>query len=341
MPLHIPRSTLEMFELLAGQDVDRASRQFFTALLGVMERTDVAPGIIVTVQGARPHVTDEHLAWLIFASLQYVTDCSYDSLVYMDISTIEESLARDLALYKEDVVRLCSSKYLCTNVINRYAALQVVLSLMYRGSSVSAVDIGCSVGLGLMSLNTDHLYSTRVPDTLLDRALRTPVKIDVLVGVDIQEPDLNWLRACYLPEYVDQRRKALELHDSLRAQGREFRFLKCDVLDLEQIATAYHKALDVVWISNTCYQVEGDLDHVEHNIRSVLKDDGVWLYAYYRKKQPGWISEHNTDANPYVVGLYPGGTRRKYLEILQADNDEVKVFARGKDFDQFYRDFTR
>lgn len=331
----------EMVKFLAQEDPDLASRRFFTVLLESMNESNVVPETIAAILETRPRITDEHLAWLFFASLQYVTNYAYDELLYMDVTTVKSNMLHDFTLHKQRIIDLCTRNYICTNVINRYSGLQMVLALMYGSSAVRVLEIGCSLGLGLMSLNTGLFESVEVPDKLLSRALYAPVQFDTLVGVDIQEPDIEWLCACYFPEYSDHRKKVRQTYDQLVHNGQSFEFVKADALKLTNDKRFSHGTFDIVWISNTCYQVEGDPDLVEQGIRSLLKQDGVWLYAYHRKVQPGWASRGAADSNPYVVGFYPNGTRRNYLEILESDDDEVRSLRRGKDFDNFYRDFTR
>lgn len=334
-------SVQEMVKLLALEDVDLASRCFFTGLLEIMSESNVVSEAIAAILETRPRVTDEHLAWLIFSSLQYVGDYTYDDLLYMDATTVKGRMLQDFSLHKQRIIDLCTHKYICTNVVNRYAGLQIVLALMYGSSPVRVLEIGCSLGLGLMSLNTGLLESAEVSDKLLLRALHTPVQFDALVGVDIQEPDLEWLCACYLPEYRDHRTKVKQAYDQLVHNGQPFEFVRADALQLTQDKRFSRGTFDIVWISNTCYQVEGDQDLVEQGIRSLLRKGGAWLYTYYRNEQPGWVSKDVADSNPYVVGFYPNGTRRNYLEILQSDDDKVRSLSRGRDFDEFYGDFTR
>lgn len=336
-----PQSVLNMIKYLAQNDIDPASRNFFSAFLSVRNGSQPVRRTIGRIASARPKATEEHIAWLLFASLQYVSNYAYDELAYADLSTLAGTLMRDLELHQDDITRLCTTKYICTNVINRYAALQVALALMHGNSQVRVLDIGCSVGLGLMSLNTDQVWPIEVADRLLAKALHTKIAFQSLVGLDIQEPDLNWLCACYFPQYRTLRSELKKTYEHLRASGQRFDFVQADALGLASDTRLAYGSFDVIWISNACYQVEGELDNVIGAIRSLLKKNGVWLYAYYRKAQPGYRAKATNEPNPYVIGLYPGGTRQEYLEVLQSDNDEVSFLTRGRDFDVFYRDFTR
>lgn len=333
----------EKTKFLGKNDLDPSSRRFFDALASVMSRSDVMTDIIRSILDTRPNVTEEHLAWLIFASLQYTSNFAYDRLVYHDNSSLESAILQDLKTHKNDIIELCRTKYMCTNVINRYVALQIVLGLTYRNSPVKVIDIGCSIGLGPLSLNTEHVRQCPVDitDKLLQKALHTNIDLQNNVGVDIQDPDLDWLYACYTPQYKSHRDRVRTLYQNLNNQGQAFTFVRCDVLRLLEATPLADTKFDVAWISNMCYQVEGNPDDAEQAIRSLLKAGGIWLYAYYRNEQPGRASTPSAEPNPYVIGLYPEGTRAGYLEVLEADNDEVKLLRRGKDFDQFYRSFTR
>jgi SAM-dependent methyltransferase len=185
-----------------------------------------------------------------------------------------------------------------------------------------------------MSLNTNVLRAVDVRDKLLFKALTKHIEFGDLVGIDIQDPDLKWLSASYLPQYRKQRELATELYFQLKKEGQKFRFIKTDMLQLKSCPELHQGTFDVVWMSNTCYQIEGDPIRVEDNIRWLLKPNGVWLYAYYR------YGEATID-NPYVVTLYPKKDWYHLIEVLESSDDEVRFLKRGRDFDDFYSDFTR
>lgn len=334
---------------LSANDADVASRQFFSLLADIANsEKKLVRQIINEVLGARPLITEEHMAWLLFACAQYLTDHEFDCLrSHQEPHRTGEIRARLLSVFRENtghIVMLCSTKNICTNLPNRYAGLQIIANLIFDGTPIHVLDIGCSLGLGLMALNSKHMGSIAVTDNLLKRALQPGLQFS-LCGLDIFQPDLRWLCACYLPEYQEHRALAEQLCRDAAAKGETFEFVQGDALRLNETPALIPRSYDIVWTSNTCYQVEGEAKKVLEGIRSMLKPNGFWIYAYYRNRQPGVrrsaIPLESSISNPYAVCVYPVSEWNKYLEVLEADNDEVLCLRRGVDFDEFYADFTR
>jgi SAM-dependent methyltransferase len=341
---------IEKIRELAEFDIDLASRQFFRLLLDLVdEKPQLARGTIMSIIDRRPLVTDEHLTWLLFACAQYVTAYAFDSLRVPQSKTslgdMKEKLAQALEHRGEQFIEMCATRNICTNVPSRYSMLQVVAALVYKQEPVHVLDIGCSVGLGLMALNKDVISSVKTDDALLRKMLSEKVNV-ILYGLDVQTPDLEWLQACYLPEYREERQRAVELYQRFESgEGAQFTFIQGDALSLAKIPGLGPQSFDLVFTSNTCYQIEGELEDVERGIRYLLKPSGWWLYAYYRVEQPGFLRRPDLakarENNPYVGCLYPAWDWEHPLEVLEAENDEVNSLRRGYDFDEFYRDFIR
>lgn len=331
---------------LGENDINLASRQFFSLLYELLTtHSPLADQVLRETLNRRFNITDEHLAWLMFAAAQYLSNYQFDKLDNMLPNAARRDAVNSLHMlfirYQTEIVDICSSRNICTNIPNRYAALQIIGSLIKRQDALKVLDIGCSLGLGLLALNTSIIAEVRAGDLLLRRGLTSNVKFD-LIGIDVMNPDIDWLKACYLPEYKEERSRVFDLYWSLKKQHRDFKFLQGNALDL--ITLGFPPAsFDIVWTSNTCYQVEGNTEPIEEAIRWLLKDNGFWIYSYYRDQQPAkkfYQNRPHNGSNPYVACVYPKLEWSSAMEVLQASDDDVHVIERGVDFDRFFCFYT-
>lgn len=320
---------------LSGDEQDLPVRTFF-CLLYEFYNDPSLQRLLTTVIRRRPNITEEHLSYLLFVSLQYVTDFSYDDISEENKDSYKAKLKNDVAAYSQLLEELCTTRNISTNLVGRYAALQIILSMLNREELVIA-DIGCSVGLGLMALNTDSFQYIDIRDSGLQQSLKRKVDIANAIGIDIQTPDLKWQLACYLPESRRVRENFQNMWDNLKKYGQRFHFIQGDALYLQNIPQLCLHSVDVVWISNTCYQIEGDITKVEKAIQWLLKSDGIWLYAYYR--HPDW--KFASKRNPYVVTLRKNNSWDQKIEILKSPSDCVESITRGKHFEKFQRGLRR
>lgn len=114
-----------MIKKLGKNEQDPPVRQFFSVL------SRFAPeyyfkNILVKILEKRPAITEEHLSYLIYISLQRLTDFAYDK------KTEKEKLKNDLIKCSLKIIELCGKKYASTNVIERYAFLQIILSMLNK-----------------------------------------------------------------------------------------------------------------------------------------------------------------------------------------------------------------
>ena len=282
-------AVLRQIATLSSNDADLASRQFFSLLNYIASVDgDLTKEIIKRIVSNRPQIADEHLAWLLFASTQCVTEYAFDCLqLELEAEKIEELrcfLASVLREKCERIVELCSINNLCTNIPNRYAGLQIIANLAFRGNPIRVLDIGCSFGLGLMALNRTFFKNIDVVDNLLKRAIQPGLELD-LWGLDMFQPDLEWLCACFLPEYREHRAMAKMIHREATAKGEAFHFIRGDALDMSATSALTPGSYDIVWTSNICFEVEGNSSDFLEAIKDLLKPTGFWVSAYYRNSQ--------------------------------------------------------
>ncbi len=296
---------------------DLPVRCFFSTL-SELSNKDYFKNILIRILEKRPNITEEHLAYLIYISLQYLTNFDYDK------KSGKEKIEKDLIRYSDKIIKFCQTKYASTNVVERYAFMQIVLAMVNKPSTV--IDLGASIGLGVMSLNTD-IFSKICIDSSVKHYLNKKVKCSKAIGVDIQKPDLKWQLACYLPESKKNRLELEKVYKKLKSKGTKISVIKGSVLELDKIKI---KA-DVVWTSNMLYEVEGDLNKVYRNIKNLLNSGGMWINADYRYDDKPFA----TKENPYVAMVRIKENWNKVFEVLEAPSDVVRTVKKGKDFEKF------
>lgn len=307
----------KMIKKLGKNEQDPPVRQFFSVL------SRFAPeyyfkNILVKILEKRPAITEEHLSYLIYISLQRLTDFAYDK------KTEKEKLKNDLIKCSLKIIELCGKKYASTNVIERYAFLQIILSMLNKKCLI--IDLGASIGIGLMALNT-NLFSNIKTGKNLKNYLKKKVEIKKGIGVDIQKPDLKWQLVCYLPENKKDRFRFKKLYNQLK-KGTKIKLRQGNILWLEKLNLPQ---ANVIWTSNFLYQIEGDKKKVIRNIRNLLKEKGVWINADYRYGDRKFA----TKDNPYMAMVRTKEEWNEILEVLESPSDVVRSIKPGKDFKKF------
>ncbi len=295
---------------------DHPVRYFFSAL-SELSNKDYFKSILMKILEKRPNITEEHLAYLIYISLQYLTDFDYDK------ENQKGKIEKDLIRYSDKIIKLCQTNYASTNVIERYAFMQIILAIVNKPSTV--IDLGASIGLGLMSLNTDSSHIDM--DSSLKHYMIKKANVSKAIGIDIQKPDLKWQLACYLPESMKNRLELENVYKKLKSRGTKISLIKGSVLELDKVKL---KA-DVIWTSNMLYEVEGDLNKVFRDIKSILNTGGIWINADYRYDNKPFA----TKENPYVAMVRIKENWDEVFEVLEAPSDIVRIVKQGKDFEKF------
>src|SRR3989338_912587 len=292
--------------------------RYFFSVLSELSNKAYFKCILMKILEKRPNITEEHLAYLIYISLQYLTNFDYDK------ENKKGKIEKDLIGYSDKIIKLCQTKYASTNVIERYAFMQIILAIVNKPSLI--IDLGASIGLGLMSLNTDSFSHVDVDSSLKDY-LSNKAKVSKAIGVDIQKPDLKWQLACYLPESTKNRLELENAYKKLKSSGTKVRIIEGSVLELDKIKL---KA-DVVWTSNILYEVEGDLKKVFRDIKNLLNKGGIWINADYRYDDKPLA----TKENPYVAMVRIKEKWNMVFEVLEAPSDVLRTVKKGKNFEKF------
>lgn len=319
--------------LLSRIEQDEQVRLFFTALAETSCDVLLRP-IVEELLVERPRLTEEHLAYLLFAAFQYVSDFRYDTI---DSFTSETAVWQDLKVHNRQLLQICLRKCVSTHCINRYAALQIILAIVQE-PEVTIVDLGCAGGFGLMSLNTHFVRRVRTSDALVALYLDQGVDIGKAVGVDLASQsrhDLRWVKACFLPERRQLRRSIDAEYHWLRRHGVKVHLIEADFLDIPDTGALAPNSTDVVWTSSTLYQIGDTLDDSLQLIKPVidylLVPGGLWLDAHYSACDRPF----GGDENSYQISVRSAQDFDDPLVVLTAPNDNVPVIGEGTDFHTF------
>lgn len=310
------KSVFKTSEKLSKTEQDPPVRNFFTSFSELSD-SFIVRGLLTDVFAERPNVRDIHLAYLLYVSLQYVTDFEYDE------PRSPEKINRDISKNRKEIARLCESKNIGTNITNRYIHLQIILEIM--NCSATVVDLGSSVGFGIKSINSD--WSEVSIDERLSQYVTGNVDVKRFICVDQQIPDLQWIKACYLPENKEYRYMVESIED-VKASSR-FEFHSGNAVELPNM---FDSSTDVIWTSSMMYQIEQSRDAVERAIKSSLNKDGIWIEAttYWSPE----VSEYNPEKS-FVSIVRRKGNWDSPLEVLLSPDDTVNEVRPGVDFPSF------
>lgn len=325
--------------LLNQIESDEQIKSFFAALCEGHLDAQLKP-VVKRVLMDRPTLTNEHLAYLLFAAFQYLSNCRYDSL---EQAKFFEAIWDQMGADKDEILDICLNINLSTQIINRYAALQIILAIIQK-EELAVIDLGCAAGMGLMSLNTPLLGRVETSDPSTDSYLRQDVSISKAVGIDkavLAFQDLGWIKACIPPACAAQR-KSLEVDFQwLMARSAEVDLIEADILDIPQTGIVARRSMDVIWTSNTLYQIGNTFDESLELILPVLNyllaPDGLWIDAYYRY----WDSSFGADDNPYQVCVRSKQDFNEAMVVLISPDDGVSVIHQGKDYHAFLERYGR
>ncbi|MBW3002422.1 DUF2332 family protein [Candidatus Woesearchaeota archaeon] len=303
---------------LAKDDSEVPVRSFFTQFAELSNKEYVQE-ILAKILEKRPDVTGEHLAYLLYIALQYLTEFDYDQPVE------KNKLEKDLKKYSDKIIELCQTKNISTNVIERYALLQVIISMLDK--PVVVIDVGTSIGLGLMALNTDSFSHIDIDKELLPY-VQQKVEITEAIGIDMQKPDLKWQLACCFPDKKEDRPVLKKTYEKLKKEGTKIKFIQGSALELDRLNLP--KA-DIVWTSNFFYEIEGDINKVINDIKNLLNEKGIWIDADFRHSD----KQFATKDNPYLAKVRRKEDWDTTLEVLESSIDWVRDLKPGKDFKKF------
>ena len=313
---------------LAAIEQDSQVRNFFYVLL---RKNGQLKNIVESVFRKRPNLTDEHLAYLLFAALQYLTDFEYDHLTKKQIKA---RLDKDIPTYSKQLIEICQQNNLSTQVFSRYSALQVALAAIQKPHK-SIIDLGCSAGWGLLALNSDLLRKFSSSDIRIINLATKAVELSRVVGLDSSSGtnDIRWLSSCIFPEIKEKRNNMVQLWNLLKAQETKTEILHMDIKNVIR-NNDLEKGFDIVWTSSTLYQIGNTFDESFSEIRPALEfllsPNGIWIDAYYKK----WDIDFASVDNPYQFTIYQNGNFDKPLIFLKSDSDNVFNLEAGENFEE-------
>lgn len=326
---------------LASGEEDRPVAAFFSTLGNHLE-SEVVKDILTNTLTHRPALESEHLAYLLFISTQHVTKFGFDKFHNLDEKDRQTLLEKTLEEHGEKIVNLCETKNVSTNIVERYAGLQIILAMIAR-QDATVVDLGTSFGLGLMALNHPQSFEQiQVENEELRQLLTGALSLGLRIGID-QSPrefkDIQWLRACLLPGY---RKNRIGFERALNRflAGEDITYLHGNFLNPKKLTN--ESIADVVWTSNTLYMLSNDkrTAHIliKRSVEHLAKPDGVYVDADYRS----WNLPFNAPDNPYVFTARFARNWEESYEVLQSSaisddtpKDAVLTLEKGRDFEEF------
>ena len=307
-------SFLRCLHHLSIIEQDRVVRLFFFKLFSLPDPSALKR--IFNIVSRKRNITNEHFAFLLFASLQYLTKFSYDYPLKVSNANV---LMLDIQKFQNEIANICLTKNMATLVVNRYVALRIIMGMLER--KVTVVDLGCSIGFGLMSLTSTSPRISIHPQLkpFLEKELIFERGIGIDMAVD-DFSDLDWVKACILPEIANERSRLDEYyaHFSKKKEPDLYSFFTANFLEVPVTKIVPMHSVDIVWTSNTLYQIGNTFVESYNRIVPVidylLKPQGIWIDAYYRS----WEIDFASPENPYQVVVFDKATNFSRYVVLES-----------------------
>ncbi|TSC85466.1 MAG: hypothetical protein G01um101416_853 [Microgenomates group bacterium Gr01-1014_16] len=277
---------------------------------------------ILDVLAARQQFTPEHLPPLLFSSLQYLAlkdGKGLSSFGTMNSEEWKKYIENAVNVHRPDLTKLLKERNVQSFIIRRYFPAKLLARVAYGDSPVSMLDIGASLNLGLAAVAGDNngemfngIELNEVPKNLYDGR----VNLASGVGVDLFEPDKEWVKACIWPGHEDERDTIERASASLKDRTPQLSFRKLDALEMGEVPDLQDR-FDIAVASGMIYQLQPELKaKFLETVGKVIKRKGFLLVNDYPPEVNAKDSfTYSTEVIPIVDGLL-----RQPLKILKAES---------------------
>lgn len=319
---------------LSTIEFEKAIEVFFVNLHSLKD-DDELRDVVSAIVRQKKNFSLEHLAYMFWVAFVYISN-------NLNESEFSAALIKDVILANRmRFVELCVTKNINANFLSRYSILKIILSLIESAPYKTDVvlDLGCSVGFGVMSLNTELIHNMKTLSNDLMGLLKLPLKEHIYIGVDVIQFDAidwKWIDACCSPSLsVANFNNSDSLNSWLHKNGVPTMFFTCDLFDSKLFDLVPTGAIDFIWTSNVLFQVSDNLPYALHRVIPVisrlLSPRGVWVNADYNS----WTTTFGEGNNPYVAEARFAWNLNVAYEVLKSPNDLVNSINYGKDYALF------
>lgn len=349
--LEIQSGVSEVKEEGSGSHPDALIRTCLKGLLQTLSgrKNEALATMLRNLPQERRHMDASHLADLIARAIQYLFRQNQDSsYVDFDADQWEHYFTTLTEAQVATIREILITKEVATHVLARYRSLTALDVLYYQKKRMPlrVSDIGCSLNLGLRAAVKGTIlqkdlsnFTDRTAHQLILHALKAEKPpIDYALGIDIQEPDFDWVTACAYFSKYDENRSTLQGYRDLIEQdthnGFHITSIVGDITDaqtIQTIQTEHCPNFNVMFASMVLYQLSPSMvNSALHNIKNILAPDG--LFAELTFKNPrNWFLPWNTVT---TVRFKEGDELSQPYQWLEWDNSRCTIVQEGKDFQE-------
>jgi hypothetical protein len=305
--------------------------------------------VIGGLSQTRKHIDATHLADLIARSVQYLfrqqKDNSYLLFTAQQWELYFSSLTADKVKKLEGIL---TNKEVATHVLARYRSLAALDFQYFQqvAEPLRVADIGCSLNFGLRASVKGKILQTdldTLTDMTSDQVILNSLKsrkppIEYALGVDIQEPDFEWVAACaYFSKYDDNRKTLQKYRDLIENDihnGVPIHGLVGDISNdetVKKIQANQMRDFHIMYGSMVFYQLSPEMQlRAFHNVSTLLAENGVLAELTF-KNPNNWFLPWNTAT---TLRFKENGALTRPLQWLDWDSSRCSVVKEGADFQE-------
>lgn len=312
--LEIQSGTLQILDEETGNHPDILIRNCLKGLLVclIADKNKKLTRMIVSLTEEDRHLDVTHLADLIARVIQYIFRKNSDTSYLQYTCEQWEEYFCSISSEKVTHIReLVMSKEVATHVLTRYRGLSALSFLFYQqvNTPLKIADIGCSLNFGLRAAvkgTTLQRELDTLQDMTEDHIVFNSIKsrkpsFEYALGIDIQQPDFEWVAACAYFSKYDENRKILKRYNDLiqkdKNKGVPIHSMVADISSEQTVALIKNKHTSnfhIMYASMIMYQLsKTDVQHTLKNISSLLDEQGIFVELTF-KNLKNWFLPWNT-----------------------------------------------
>jgi len=280
----------------------------------------------------RPMAVD-HIAPIIFATAQYADT---QACVSRDFGamTSEEWKKYLLELFhanNPDIMKALRERNVQSFILRRYFPAKMFARIVFGDDPIKVLDVGCSLNFGLQAVSVDQggeMFPGLNVQDIPQEAYSGRVNVSSGLGVDLHEPDIDWITSCIWPDHEREKDLIRQAYERLNGQNPNITFRKISALELGKYPELKGQ-FDLIIASGMLYQLTPEEEKIFlQQIGQVAKPKAWFLATDYPRgvsyKQP---FSYTTWAQQVIDTKFS-----EQLEFINADDPFTTVVKPGKDF---------
>lgn len=280
----------------------------------------------------RPMTTD-HIAPIVFATAQYVDTKAGVSRNFGAMTKEEwtKYLSNLFQANDPDTMKTLRERNVQSFIMRRYFPAKMFARMIYGDKPLSVLDVGCSLNLGLQAIGADQqgeLFPGLHIENITQEVYSGRVNISNGLGVDLHEPDIDWITSCIWPDHESEKELIRKAHEKLSGKNPNIKFRKISALELE-LYPELAGQFDLIIASGMLYQLSlNEEKQFFRQIEKVAKSDAWLLTTDYPR---GVSYKQSFSYTTYVQHICDDQISNQF-EFVKADDPFTTVIKTGKDF---------